>query len=77
MAEEVTKELIQSLALANGLHIPEDRLEVVRRQYQSFLRSLDQIESLGLEREAEPAISFSVLLVPSEASASGNSPQRR
>ena len=53
-----TKELIRALAEANGLAIPEERLELVLRQYESFLRSLDQINTLPLPLEAEPAILF-------------------
>jgi Asp-tRNA(Asn)/Glu-tRNA(Gln) amidotransferase C subunit len=53
-----TKELIRTLAEANGLAIPEERLELVLRQYESFLRSLDQINTLPLPLEAEPAIIF-------------------
>jgi len=53
-----TKELIRALAEANGLAIPEERLELVLRQYESFLRSLEQINTLPLPLEAEPAILF-------------------
>ena len=55
-----TKELIRELAAVNGLTIPEDRLELVLRQYESFLRSLQEINSLPLSREAEPAIVFTL-----------------
>lgn len=69
MPEGVTKELIQSLAMANGLQIPEERLELVLRQYQSFLRTLEQLDSLALEMEAEPATVFSVSSGSSTSSA--------
>ena len=55
-----TKELIRELAAANGLTIPEGRLELVLRQYESFLRSLQEINSLPLPIEAEPAIVFAL-----------------
>ena len=74
MAEEITKEFIQKLARANGLEIPEERLEVVLRQYQSFLRTLERLESLPLPREADPATVFSL---ERETGGPANSPPRR
>ena len=59
----ITKELIQALALANGVHLPEERLDAVLRQYQSYLQTLARLDSLPLTREAEPEIMFSL---PSE-----------
>ena len=56
----VTKELIRALALANGVNLPEERLDAVLRQYQSYLRTLAQMDSLPLTREAEPEIIFSL-----------------
>jgi len=71
MPEAVTKEFIQSLAAANGLTIPEERLELVLRQYESFMRTLGEINSLPLPREAEPAIVYSLQQQPPAAPASG------
>jgi hypothetical protein len=56
----VDRDLIRTLAEANGLNIPEDRLDVVLRQYQSFLRTLEQIDSVPLPKETEPAILFTL-----------------
>ena len=51
--------LITALAEAQGLTIPEERLAIVLRQYQNFLRTLEEINKVPLERETEPAITFS------------------
>jgi len=71
MPEAVTKEFIRTLAAANGLTIPEERLELVLRQYESFMRTLGEINSLPLPREAEPAIVYSLPQQPPAARASG------
>ena len=55
---EVDNALIQTLAEANGISIPEDRLEVVRKQYQTYLDILHQLESFPLAQEAEPSLTF-------------------
>jgi len=55
---EVDKALLQTLAEANGIPIPEDRLEVVLKQYQTYLGLLNQLESFPLDREAEPSLKF-------------------
>jgi hypothetical protein len=53
------RDTIRTLAQANGLTIPEERLDLVLRQYQAFLRTLEKLESVPLPREAEPATLFS------------------
>jgi len=65
--EAVTKEFIRTLAAANGLTIPEERLELVLRQYEAFLRSLRAINSLSLPMETEPAFLFSLPSQPPPA----------
>jgi len=55
---EVDKALIQTLAEANGISIPEDRLEVVLKQYQTYLGLLNQLEAFPLAQEAEPSLTF-------------------
>jgi hypothetical protein len=62
--QQPTKELVRALAAANGLNIPDERLELVLRQYESFLRSLEAINSLPLAAEVEPAIVFSLQAQP-------------
>jgi hypothetical protein len=57
---DITKEFIRTLAAANGLTIPEERLEVVQRQYESYLRTLLEIQQLELERETEPSILYTL-----------------
>ena len=66
----VDRNYIQALAEANGLRIPDDRLDVVLRQYQNFLRTLEQIDSVPLPKETEPAITFTL-------EQSGNTPEGR
>jgi len=56
----ITKEVLRSLALANGVEIPEERLEQVLKQYQSYLETLAQLDSLPLARESEPEIIYSL-----------------
>jgi Asp-tRNA(Asn)/Glu-tRNA(Gln) amidotransferase C subunit len=60
---EVDKALIKTLAEANGISIPEDRLEVVLKQYQTYLGLLNQLESFPLAQEAEPSLTF---ILPAE-----------
>ena len=55
---DVDKALIQTLAEANGISIPEDRLEIVRKQYQTYLDILNQLEAFPLAQEAEPSLTF-------------------
>jgi Asp-tRNA(Asn)/Glu-tRNA(Gln) amidotransferase C subunit len=57
---EITKEFIRTLAAANGLTIPEERLEAVQRQYESYLRALDELQQLELPRETEPSILYTL-----------------
>jgi hypothetical protein len=57
-----TKELVRALAEANGLTIPEERVELVLRQYENLLRNLEAINSLPLPVEAEPAFVFALPL---------------
>ena len=54
--QDVTNEFIRILAAANGLTFPDERLDLVRRQYESFLRVLAEIGTLALPREVEPAV---------------------
>jgi hypothetical protein len=60
MATEVTRDMVRALAAANGLTIPEERLELVRRQYEGYLRTLEQLDALELPRETEPATVFAL-----------------
>lgn len=57
---QVTTETIRSLALANGLDIPEERLEVVLEQYRAYLESIARLNAFPLGREAEPATTFTL-----------------
>ena len=57
---DITKEFIRTLAAANGLTIPEERLEVVQRQYESYLRTLLELQQIELERETEPSIIYTL-----------------
>jgi hypothetical protein len=54
----LTKEMLKSLALANGVDIPEERLDAVLKQYQDYLKILAQFDSLPLARESEPEIIY-------------------
>jgi hypothetical protein len=60
MASGVDKNFIASLAAANGLRLPESRLDRVLKQYQSFLRQIERFDAFELKREAEPSVTFSL-----------------
>jgi hypothetical protein len=66
-----TIDYIRTLAAATGLEIPEERLPLVLKEYESLLRTVAEIDSLPLPREAEPAAI--VTLAPPQAAA----PQER
>jgi hypothetical protein len=53
---------IKALAEANGLSFPDDRLDLILRQYQGFLRTMEGIDKVEIARETEPAITFSNIL---------------
>jgi hypothetical protein len=59
-----TKEFIRALAEASGLTIPEERLELVLRQYENLLRSVNELSTLQLPLEAEPAFVFGLHSTP-------------
>jgi len=60
MAADLTVDVIRALAAANGLTIPEERLPIVLRQYQAFLRTLDRLDALDMPPETEPATTFAL-----------------
>ena len=57
---EITKEMLKSLAAANGVDLPNERLDAVLKQYQEYLKTLEKLDSLPLSREAEPEIIYSL-----------------
>lgn len=54
----MNRELLRALAAANGLTIPEERLDLVLREYDSLTRALAELDTLPLTREIEPAHIF-------------------
>ena len=50
--------MVRALAEANGISIPDDRLDIVLKQYQAYLDLLEQLDTFLLSREAEPAVKF-------------------
>ena len=64
MEDGVNKGTIRTLALANGLLLPDARLERVLKQYQNYLQLLARLDSFELKMDAEPATVFR--LVPDE-----------
>ena len=52
--QTVTPELLKALAAANGLKIPNDRIPLVLREYESLMRALADLNRLALPREIEP-----------------------
>ncbi len=69
----VDRNVIQAFAEANGINIPEERLDLVLRQYQSFLRTLQTIDSVAPARETDPAITFTTTLPSFSAGSTGGS----
>jgi len=65
MANEVTKDTIKTLAQANGLPLPDERLERVLHQYQNFMRLIGRLDAYELKMEEEPETIFT--LVPDAA----------
>jgi hypothetical protein len=57
---EISKEMLKSLAAANGVDLPDARLDAVLKQYQQYLKTLEELDSLPLSREAEPEINYSL-----------------
>ena len=60
MSAAMTRDFVRTLAGASGLRIGDERLDLVLREYESFLRTLEELNTLPLAREAEPAIIFSL-----------------
>ena len=67
--QKMTRETVRTLAAANGLTIPNERLDLVLREYESLLRSLAELDVLPLAKEAEPASAPSLPLVRSSGGA--------
>jgi len=57
---EISKEMLKSLAAANGVDLPDARLDAVLKQYQQYLKTLEELDSLPLSRETEPEINYSL-----------------
>lgn len=62
----MTREMLKAVAAANGLAIPDERLDLVLREYENLSRAVSELETLALAREAEPAHIF-LLAPPSPA----------
>ena len=56
--QEITPAFIRSLAAVNGITIADEQLESVRKQYESFIRTLMEIEAVPLTPEVDPAVIF-------------------
>ena len=58
MQAPITREFVRALALAQGVTIPDERLDDVLAQYRAFMESIARLDSLALPKEAEPEIIF-------------------
>ncbi len=65
MENDVNKETLRALAAANGLHLPDARLERVLKQYQNYLQLLSRLDAFDLKMDSEPETVFT--LVPDES----------
>ena len=72
MPERLSKESIRALAGANGLTIPEDRLEAVLKTYQGFLDLLERLNAFPIDNGVEPMTTSSLV---GEISDSGARPR--
>ena len=61
MQNPVTIETIRALARVNGLEIPEDRLEIVLKDYLGFLELMKEVDSFPLDMAAEPITTLSLI----------------
>jgi hypothetical protein len=57
---EVTGAFIVTLASANGIDLPEERVELVRREYENLMRSVAILDGLSIAAGTEPAIGQSL-----------------
>jgi len=60
----MNRDTLRTLAAANDLTIPEERLELVLREYESLMQTLRELNALQLPAEAEPAATFSLAPPP-------------
>ena len=56
----ISKETLKSLAGANGINLPDERLERVLNQYKKYLELLARVDAYDLKREAEPETIFTL-----------------
>ena len=61
MQNPVTIETIRALARSNGLDIPEERLEIVLKDYAGFLELMKEVDSFPLDMTAEPITTLSLI----------------
>ena len=57
---QVSGAFITTLASANGIDLPEERVELVRREYENLMRSLAILDGLSIPGGTEPAIGQSL-----------------
>jgi hypothetical protein len=55
------RDTLKTLAAANGLVIPDERLELVLREYQSLMQALRDLDALAVPREMEPSTLFTLI----------------
>jgi hypothetical protein len=59
--QAMTRDHLKALAAANGLTITDERLDLVLREYLSLMQTLQELNTLQLPSEAEPADTFSLV----------------
>jgi hypothetical protein len=57
---DVTGEFVKQLAALNGIDLPDERVELVRREYETLMRSVAVLAALPMPRESEPALGQSL-----------------
>ena len=53
---DISGDFVKTLASANGIELPDERVELVRREYENLMRSVAILDGLSVPRETEPAI---------------------
>ena len=69
----VTRETIRTMAAANGLALPEKRVDRVWKQYQAFMQLIARLDAYELPMDAEPSTTFTLVEEVPEPSAARSS----
>ena len=63
MTDQEIKDLMRSIAIANGRPLSEDRIDADLPAYKGFLLALERMEAYSFAVEDEPAFHFSLRML--------------